>query len=223
MQILAPEMKLPTLEIQYIKSGTTKFLNVISSPLDPLLIHYLSKGEIRMQIWLERELRKHSGDVYKRSWIHSIDNSNKKPVKLFSDEEYAYGGGSGWGWKTIGQMPTYSTTNGYVPTEFEITMNSIQDNRIVLMIPILDIFTNILKFNAESRFAKNGDVMKKISILSRNRATSQPLRVKLAINKNKTPIFSQPSYPIVLGVHKVKNDVFSAISVSKHIKISFYK
>lgn len=123
MEILLPELELPELQFQYTYEAE-KYLRIYSGVLEPFLVEQLVQGKIRMQVWLERDQYKACGkNRKKRSWVHSRDYSGKAPSKLFSADEYDYGGGKGWGWGTIdgAEIPGYTTTNGCVPTEFEIT------------------------------------------------------------------------------------------------------
>lgn len=224
MELLLTPIQLPDLQLQYIIRNKKKCFRIISTPVDKLFIDQLSKGTIRAQIWIEREVRKGSGGSIKRSWVHSKDFSNKAPKKLFTASQYNYGGGLGWGWNTKKQLPTYSTTNGFVPTEFEISPDDIRNNMIIKEINLLDIFSNILKLNHNNTFAKTDDEIINISILGRNKSTNQPIRVRLAVNKSKSSVIGNPSNPIILGIHKDKDKLtFDSDNINEYIKISYYK
>lgn len=226
MDLVLPELEMPELHFQYVKRDQKKYLRILSDKVDKLLIDQLSAGKIRMQIWLEREVKKGCGNGVKRSWVHSRDNSNMAPAKLFSELEYYYGGGNGWGWATIlppGEFPNYSTTNGYVPTEFEVTAADFINFKICKEIPILDIFSNILKHRSESTYAITGTRTALLAILGRNKTTSQPLRVRLVINKDGKPVIGLPSSPLMLGIHDLHTLNFNASEINDFIKVSYYK
>ena len=220
MNLLVSSIPIPKIQFQYIKGDGEKLFRIVSESVDPLFEQLLLGKSIRVQVWLEREVRKQSGEIIKRSWVHSVDMSNKKPPRLFTDDEYNYGGGEGWGWKE--DIPSYTTTNGIVPTEFEVTYSSLSNGKIKVVFPVLDIFSNILK-TVNSGPAKDGDSIEKIAIVSRGRATYQLLRARLVINHNGKVIMGDPTDPIMLGIHK-NNKVtqFDSSQLNKLIKVGRY-
>lgn len=223
MYLLAPNVTLPEIQLQYmIKASGLKIFRIISQPLDKVLINLLEEGKIRIQVWLERELKKRSDDNIKRSWVHSQDNSTTAPTRLFLDTQYDYGGGSGWGWATLGNnfISSYSTNNGYVPTEFEVTANSLCNRRINVEIPILNIFSNILKH--EGLAAEDGDDIEFIRILGRHRTQVQPLRVRLMANYQEKVITGPPSNALILGIHRdCEIPIFAKNIISRFIKVAY--
>lgn len=222
MNLLSPNLTLPKIELQYIKKNNEKYFMIISDEINQLMINMIKNKEIRIQIWLERQVRKRSGNGLKRSWVHSNDFSTSSPKKLFSEDEYNYGAGDGWGWKK--SIPTYSTTNGIVPTEFEISINDIKYNKIFKKISILDIFTNILKYKNEDRWPINEDEINNIAFVSRSNSCSQPIRYRLVMNYNGKMINGLPSIPLVIGIHKNKKaPLFNTETISSIVKISYYK
>lgn len=223
MELISPELLMPTLELQSILEKGEKKFRVVSSKLDPLFISLLKKGKIRAQIWLERELKKGSGGRIKRSWVHSIDSTSFGPL-LFENHEYQYGGGLGWGWMTRDLLPPYSTTNGFVPTEFEITPIDIVEKRIIIKISIIDIFSNILKEMRASTYPTEESSMTEIAFLGRGKSFNQPLRVRLMVNLDHEVHESLPSNPMILGLHRsIEFSNFEADRMKDYIKISYYK
>ena len=219
MNIITNQLKIPKLDFQYINRNGAKLFRVKSEKLDPIFKNMLLDGKIRVQIWLEREVKKISGDKRKRSWVHSQDFSNKAPLKLFTSDQYDYGGGDGWGWKSPSTIPSYSTTNGIVPTEYEIISNDIFNNGCITKeIPILDIFSNILKRRKAQRCALNNDPLNLVAIVGRGKSNHQSLRVKLVINYNGKPLFSDPSNELVLGIHQ-EGTILSTGNLKNYIKV----
>lgn len=221
MTVLSPNIILPNLELQYIKLGNDKYFRILSDKVNPLLIDLLNERKIRLQFWLEKQVKKKSGAYYKRSWVHSRDFSSNL---LFANNEYYYGQGDGWGWKKD-ELPSYCTTdNGLVPTEFEITSSHIINGRIEMRIPVLDIFSCILKINSDNRWPITGDSISSICFSGRSSSPSQPIRFKMAANYNGKALFSLPSIPLVLGIHKnYSSPLFNEENISSIIKVSYYK
>ncbi len=217
MKLLMSSIIVPKIQLQYIRDSN-KIFRVISESIDPLFKQLLSDKSIRVQVWLEREVRKLSNSRIKRSWVHSCDMSNKRPTKLFTNGEYNYGGGNGWGWKG-NDVPSYTTTNGIVPTEFEVTLSDIQNDLLVIKFPVVDIFSNILKKKKSGTSAKDGDLIEDLAIISRGRATYQIIRAKLVVNYAGKVIMSEPSNSIMLGIHRKKDAVFDSKNLESFIKI----
>lgn len=221
MNLLVSSIPVPKIQLQYIKEDGEKLFRIISETIDPIFEQLLLEKSIRVQVWLEREVKKQSSGRIKRSWVHSKDESNKRPPKLFSDEEYNYGGGDGWGWKNT-NVPSYSTTNGIVPTEFEVTLFNIHNGIISIKFPVVDIFSNILKKLQGDRPAKDGDSIDDLAFLARGHATYQLLRARLVINRSGKVIMSEASEPIMLGIRKEKNRTFNSEHLENYIKVGRY-
>jgi len=223
MNVLSPDLILPKIEFEFIKEeNKTKVFRVVSEKLDPIFLKLLEEKKIRVQIWLEREVRKKSAKRVKRSWVHSQDFSHLAPLKLFDETQYDYGGGDGWGWKKPLPIPTYSTTNGIVPTEYEITLDDIYENKISKYIPIVDIFSNILKVKGKQTYPKSNCVLKDISIVGGNRRNSQALRFKLVVNYNHKVLMGMPTTPLNLGIH-LNDKVFLENSIESFIRVGYIK
>ena len=220
MNSLNSSLILPNLDFQYIKDNDVKYFRVVSDKLDPLFHLLINNKKVRVQIWLERQIKKQSNSKIKRSWVHSQDFSSSAPSKLFSEDVYDYGGGDGWGFKA--NKASYSTNNGYVPTEFEITSEDIINGRIIKMFPVLDVFTNIIKDRETGVAIVNGGQIRNITFISRGRSRYQLLRVKLAVNYYNKALFSIASSPLMLGVHIGEGSTFDATQISDYIKIGNY-
>lgn len=219
MNVLSPDLILPKIEFEFIKEeNKTKVFRVVSEKLDPIFLKLLEEKKIRVQIWLEREVRKKSAKRVKRSWVHSQDFSNLAPLKLFDETQYDYGGGDGWGWKNPLPIPTYSTTNGIVPTEYEITFESIVNNRILIKIPIVNIFSNIIK-TEYNRPPVGGENPKDLYIIGRGKRKYQLLRMKLAINYNGRMVTGTPSNCLMLGIHQDKTLFFDITNIESLIRV----
>ncbi len=221
VNLLTP-LPLPSIELQYdYESSKKKYFRIVSNEIDPLFYELLNNQNIRVQLWLEKQVKNRSSKRYKRSWLHPQDFSNKAPLKLFSNNEYNYGGGDGWGYKGE-EIPPYSTTNGIVPTEYEITLDDIYENKISKYIPIVDIFSNILKVKGKQTYPKSNCVLKDISIVGGNRRNSQALRFKLVVNYNHKVLMGMPTTPLNLGIH-LNDKVFLENSIESFIRVGYIK
>jgi len=220
MNVLSPDLILPKIEFEFIKEeNKTKVFRVVSEKLDPIFLKLLEEKKILVQIWLEREVRKKSAKRVKRSWVHSQDFSHLAPLKLFDETQYDYGGGDGWGWKKPLPIPTYSTTNGIVPTEYEITPEKIVNNRILIKIPIVNIFSNIIKTD-HCIPPIGGEAVNTLYLIGKGRKKYQLLRMKLVINYNGKMITGIPSNCLILGIYQNKNYFFNSNNIEDYIRIS---
>lgn len=197
---------IPGIEIQFEKfANERKCLRFVSDILDIRFIQAISTGKIRAQVWLEKNIKKGSGSNKKKhSWVHSVDNTPNRPKKLFTDYEYDYGCGSGWGIRTFDSAPDYSKTNGYVPTEFEITPKNIHEKRIFVYIDLEDIFANMLciKIDDENknRCVPNSEPADNIRFIGKKKHARYPIRARIMVNFQGQVLTGESKNLIYLGI-----------------------
>ncbi len=226
--------KMPGMSISFIRNEYgNKFLIFKSERITHELEDKLRYGSIRMQIWLEKKVRKANGKNRVKKWVHPADKSSTAPVR-FSEEEILFR--QGWGVRTYspdsGFCPSYSTTNGYVPTEWEVTIDDVKRGCIERKIPFDDIISNIITYNEALVFDESyniidgpfeipsGTELSQIRLIGNRTSSKIEIRVKLVIKENNLLTSGTSLNSALVGLRKEGNlpdfdRIFDAENVMK--------